>query len=1010
MNFRPTAPDSLALDSFEFGTTPAPRTLGDSAANLLESFERRRPADSDALDGVRLPAPGHPDRVAAIVELVRLDLEYGWDAGRPTPLSDYLGRYPELGADPAALAQVEFEERRQRANHSGEPDDSPHSGEATVVQAGLPAAGRVALPASADSLLVPAVGGEPAARARGAYPEPGERFLEFRILDEIGRGAFARVFLARQGDLAGRPVALKLSPKYSDEPQTLAQLQHTNVVPIYSLHQANGLHAVCMPYFGSTTLADVVGGLRASGAMPGSGSHLVSTLNNRKDATRVAGRPELSRSESSVAAPPAPTGDSQLAPAAGAAPPKPALTHEMLDRFAHSSYVDSVLWLAARIADGLAHAHSRGVVHRDLKPANVLLTDEGQPMILDFNLSETGDRAARLGGTIPYMAPEHLEAFLGADRVIDARSDIYALGLILFELLAGQSPFPRALAAGAELVALRRAGAPSLRALNPAVPFAVESLVLTCLAFDPAARYQSATALRDDLERQLVHRPLLVAPEPSRRERFRKWSRRNPRLASGSTVAALAACALLASGGALLAARHDNRALARAAVAKQFLTEGRVAAADLGVGFVEPETAAGHRAAVSEALAIYGAGTDPQWQSRPDFAELPAEKQKQVRRLAGELLTLSARLAPAPEAEVLTRAAAGCGPEDFDPAMRRRLKAFDLAKAGNYDAALPLAIQGADEAPDDLASHLLRASCYLRLERWDDAKGVLDTCVALAPDHYWARVQRARLRAQRDDAAGAGADFAAAIQMRPDAPLAYAMRAFAGQDAGDHAGALADAEAALARGGEPRLHFVRADALAKLGRAAEAEEARRRGLAAEPATATGFAERGVARRKSEPQAALADLRRAIALDPTAPQLWVSLASVYDQDLRDEPASIEALNHALGLRPDHRYALSGRAVMLARKGDRAAAHADAELVLSMGCPALCYYQAAGAFALTSGAHPEDKSKALDLLATAFRANPALVDYVADDPDLKPLAGDGEFRDTIRAAETLRRAKR
>ncbi len=1007
MNFRPTAPDSLALDSFELGATPPPRALGDSAANLLESFERRRPADSDALDGVRLPAPGHPDRLAAIVELVRLDLEYGWEAGRPTSLSDYLGRYPELGADPAALAQVEFEERRQRANHSA---DSPDLDEATVVQAGLPAAVRVALPASADSLLAPAAG-EPAPRARGAYPEPGERFLEFRILDEIGRGAFARVFLARQGDLAGRPVALKLSPKYSAEPQTLAQLQHTNVVPIYSLHQANGLHAVCMPYFGSTTLADVVGGLRASGAMPGSGSHLVSTLNNRKDATRVTGRPESSRPESSVAAAPAPApGDSQLAPAAGAAPATPALTHEMLDRFAHSSYVDSVLWLAARIADGLAHAHSRGVIHRDLKPANVLLTDEGQPMILDFNLSETGDRAARLGGTIPYMAPEHLEAFLGANRTIDARSDIYSLGLILFELLAGQSPFPKPTAPGAELVALRRAGAPGLRALNPAVPFAVESIVLTCLAFDPAARYQSAAALRDDLERQLAHRPLLVAPEPSRRERLRKWAKRNPRLASGSTVAALAACALLAGGGALAAARHDNRALARAAVAEQFLTKASAAAADLGVGFAEPETVAAHRAAAAEALAVYGAGADPNWQSRPDFAGLPAEKRKQVRRLAGELLLLSARLAPAPEAEALERAADGCGPEDFDPAFQRRLEALALAKAGDTDGALALARQCAEAAPEDLSSHLLLASCYLRLDRPAEAKAAFDTCVALAPGHYWARVQRARLRAPLRDAAGAGADFAAAILLRPDAPFAYAERARVRQDAGDHAGAVADAEAARARGGEPRLHFVKAEALAKLGRAAEADAARSRGLAAEPATASGFTDRGLARRRAEPQAALADLRRATELDPTEPRLWVNVAAVYDQDLHDEPAAIGALNRALKLRPDHRLALSGRAVLLARKGDRAAAHADAELVLSMDSPALCYYQAAGAFALTSGAHPEDKSKALDLLATAFRADPKLVDYVADDPDLRLLAGDREFRDTVRAAETLRRAKR
>src|SRR5262249_35105039 len=151
--------------------------------------------------------------------------------------------------------------------------------------------------------------------------------------------------------------------------------------------------------------------------------------------------------------------------------------------------------------DGLAHAHERGVIHRDLKPANVLLTDDGQPMLLDFNLADdaglrAGAAAARMGGTLPYMAPEQLAAFRGEPCPVDARSDLYALGRILSQLLTGQPPFP--IHAGSvhetlPLMAADRQRPPArLCPLNRTVTPAVESIIRRCLAPDPADRYQSA--------------------------------------------------------------------------------------------------------------------------------------------------------------------------------------------------------------------------------------------------------------------------------------------------------------------------------------------------------------------------------------------------------------------------------------------------------------------------------------------------------------------------------------
>src|SRR5262249_7179246 len=117
-------------------------------------------------------------------------------------------------------------------------------------------------------------GADPLAEAAARMPGAGDDFLGFRLLEELGRGAFGRVFLARQGDLADRQVVLKISADLHGESQTLAQLQHTNIVPVYSVHRARPFQAVCMPYFGATTLADVLKRLHEEPSLPDSGKHL----------------------------------------------------------------------------------------------------------------------------------------------------------------------------------------------------------------------------------------------------------------------------------------------------------------------------------------------------------------------------------------------------------------------------------------------------------------------------------------------------------------------------------------------------------------------------------------------------------------------------------------------------------------------------------------------------------------------------------------------------------------
>ena len=233
------------------------------------------------------------------------------------------------------------------------------------------------------------------------------------------------------------------------------------------------------------------------------------------------------------------------------------------------SYWQATAWIGARLAHGLHHAHKRGILHRDVKPSNILLGADGQPLLLDFNLSEDlKDRAdaARhtMGGTMAYMAPEHLRAMAARDpalaRHVDHRSDIYSLGMVLYEMLVGHQPFDQSatdpsMAALLEAMAVERARVvPSVRERRPDVPWGMESIVRKCLHPDPQQRYQQADHLAEDLRALLADRPLRHAAGLSTLERLHQWSRRHPRLTTSGIVGAVAGMLLSVVGAGLAVA------------------------------------------------------------------------------------------------------------------------------------------------------------------------------------------------------------------------------------------------------------------------------------------------------------------------------------------------------------------------------------------------------------------------------------------------------------------------
>jgi eukaryotic-like serine/threonine-protein kinase len=392
-------------------TTPAvEKTLQwDTMAKVMEDFLAAWAAQESAPKIVDfIGTQSYEFRAVAVAELIKIDMKQRFSMGCVKTLEEYSQEHPELLHEGEPPSDLIFEEFHLRKMHGKNPQPADYFQRFPKNAATLKRLFSGLAHDCSTSL---------AANLPPSDFQAGDKIDEFVLITKLGAGAFANVYLARQQSMQ-RMVALKISANTGNEAETLAQLDHPNIIRVFDQRRLldRKMRLLYMQYAPGGTLKEVIDVVRTTPRAQRTGAMLLKAVDA---ALEKAGYPAMESSS-------------------------------QRRRLSNTPWPEIVCRIGSQLALALEFAHSKGVLHRDVKPANVLLTAEGTPKLADFNISFASQLAgitaeAFFGGSLAYMSPEQLEAFNPEhDRradTLDGRADLFSLGALLWELLHGARPF-----------------------------------------------------------------------------------------------------------------------------------------------------------------------------------------------------------------------------------------------------------------------------------------------------------------------------------------------------------------------------------------------------------------------------------------------------------------------------------------------------------------------------------------------------------------------------------------